>query len=160
MPDPRSDPAAAEQAMSPDALTPDEDAVPQPTPEEERDAVLTERLDWEARQGAADTRGHRLDVVEAMEREGVVTWGDDGHRARFLALREAAERPLDVDRLTGFLVQAALHEGQHGDFPSIRAQAEWMASEWNDPRSITNLRLAHYAARISPATATPEAGDA
>jgi hypothetical protein len=42
-------------------------------------------------QEAADTSGHRLDVVEAMEREGVVTWGDDGHRARFLALREAAD---------------------------------------------------------------------
>ena len=26
-----------------------------------------------------------LRVVEAMENEGVVTWGDDGHRARFLA---------------------------------------------------------------------------
>jgi hypothetical protein len=29
-------------------------------------------------------------VVEAMEREGVVTWGDDGHRARFLALAAGA----------------------------------------------------------------------
>jgi hypothetical protein len=33
-----------------------------------------------------------LDVVRLMENEGVVTWGDDGHRDRFLAALREGQR--------------------------------------------------------------------
>jgi hypothetical protein len=44
----------------------------------------------------ADPSGLREALVVAMENEGVVTWGDEGHRARFLAATPTEER-LDAE---------------------------------------------------------------
>jgi hypothetical protein len=52
--------------------------------------------DCDAARVAAPSDGldaERLALVIEMENEGVVTWGDEGHRARFLASTEG-ERPL------------------------------------------------------------------
>lgn len=62
--------------------------------------------------------------------------------AAALASAPAPAGGLDAERLTAFLVAASVHAGLHEDFASVRAEAEWIAAEWNNPRSLSNLRLA------------------
>jgi hypothetical protein len=57
-------------------------------------------IEQEAAARVAPSDGLREAVVVAMENEGVVTWGDDGHRARFLALATTGQREEEHQRLS------------------------------------------------------------